>query len=143
MSKRLNGVMNEQPETIPVDRAVRRKWLIILGLYLLVLVWLEPLIDWVLGQLLFEPSHHGIENLNRQKLWVATLAFALLRSLPLLLFLWLGWQIVHTLHLPPKGLRLPMTVRVIKGPKARLVGMVMMAVAMLSLLRELLVVANV
>ena len=90
----------------------------------------------------FEPSHQAIEALNQQKNWIATLAFSLVRSLPLLLFLWLGWQITQSLRIPPKGVRLPISVRVIKGAKARLIGMVMMAVAMLSLLRELMVVAT-
>lgn len=60
----------------------------------------------------------------------------------MLLFLWLGWQIMGTMRLPPKGMRLPITVLLIEGPRARMIGMIMVAVALLLLFRELTMMVN-
>ena len=65
-----------------------------------------------------------------------------MRSLPILLFLWLGLQIMQAMRLPPKGMRLPITVLLIEGHKARMIGMVMAAVGLLLLFRELSLLVN-
>lgn len=127
----------QKPETIQGDKGLAKNWLIVIALYLLLLVWLEPLIDFILMQLPFTPTAEGVAALNHKKLYMSTIAFGVARTLPIMLFLWLGWQIMRAQRLPPKGLRMPMTVHVIKGRKAAMIGMMMVALALLLLLREL------
>jgi len=87
-------------------------------------------------------SHEAIVALNQKKAYVSSIAFGVMRSLPILLFVWLGLQIMGTMRLPPKGMRLPIAVLLIEGPKARMIGMAMMAVGLLLLLRELSMLAS-
>ncbi len=129
-------------EIIPADKNVQKAWLIMAALYVLFLVWLEPLIDFMLMQLPLDRSHEAIVALNQKKAYVAAIAFGVARSLPILMFLWLGFQIVQTQRLPPRGLRLPFTVHVTEGPKARTMGMVMVAVSFILLFRELTMLVN-
>jgi hypothetical protein len=132
----------DKPEIIPADKQVRRNWLILIGLYLLILLWLEPLIDFILMQMPLERSFEAIAALNQEKLYVTSIAFGIMRSLPILLFLWFGWQVIQAMRLPPKRMRMPITVQVIKGQKARMMGMMMIAVALLLLLREVNLLIN-
>ena len=127
----------QKPEIIPADPPSRFRWLMIIALYLLIIIWFEPLLDKTLYLLFFSPTPEGVMALAEQKQLFAGWGYALLRSLPLLWFLWLGWQITHSRMLPPRYLRLPFPVVLIKGPKAQLVGMGIVALSLLSLLREL------
>ncbi len=130
--------MNKRKEEIiPADKSVQKTWLIFVCLYVLFLLWLEPLIDFMLMQLPMNGSYEAIVALNQKKVYVSAIAFGVARSLPILMFLWIGFQILQTQRLPPRGLRLPFTVRVIDGPKARMMGMVMVAVSFILLFREL------
>lgn len=124
-------------EIIPADKSVQMTWMILIALYVLFLVWLEPLIDFMLMQMPLDRSHEALTALNQKKAYIASIAFGVARSLPILMFLWLGFQIVQTQRLPPRGLRLPITVRVMEGSKARMMGMVMVAVSFILLFREL------
>lgn len=126
----------QKPEIIPGDKQIAKSWLIVVAFYLLLLVWLEPLIDFILMQMPLTPTVEGIAALNKQKLYMSGVAFGVARSLPIMLFLWLGWQIVRAQRLPPKGMRLPVTVLLLEGRKAAMIGMVMVAVALMLLLRE-------
>jgi len=125
-----------KPEIILADKRLQKNCLILAALYVLFLLWLEPLIDFLLMQMPLDRSHEAIVALNQKKAYVSSIAFGVMRSLPILLFLWLGLQIMGTMRLPPKGMRLPITVLLIEGPKARMIGMVIMAVGLLLLLRE-------
>ncbi len=126
----------KKPDIIVGDQSLRYRWAMTISLYLLLLLLFEPLLDHFLKALLFEPTPEGIATLNEKKQLFASWGFMLLRSIPLLLFLWLGWQVARSRRLPSPGLRLPFTVCLIQGPKAQLIGMGMIAVALLSLLRE-------
>jgi len=126
-----------KPEIILADKQLQKNCLILAAVYVLFLLWLEPLIDFLLMQLPLDRSHEAIVALNQKKAYVSAIAFGVMRSLPILLFLWLGWQIMGTMRLPPKNMKLPITVLLIEGPKARMIGMAMVAVALLLLFREL------
>ncbi len=127
---------DKKPEIIEGDKVLAKSWLIAIAFYLLVVVWLEPLIDFILMQMPLSPTPEGLAALNQKKLYMSGIAFGVARALPIMLFLWLGWQIVRSQRLPPRGLRMPLTVYVIEGRKAAMIGMVMVAVALLLLLRE-------
>lgn len=129
--------MKRKNQVIPADKQVRKNWLILIALYLLILLWLEPVIDFFLMQLPLEPTHEAIQALNQKKAYVSTIAFGVMRSLPILTFVWFGLVIVQAQRLPPKGVRLPITVVLLEGPRARMIGMIMVAVGLLLLMREI------
>ena len=132
----------KKPEIILADKPLQKTCLILAALYVLFLLWLEPLIDFFLMQMPLEHTDEGIETLNQKKAYMSAVAFGVMRSLPILLFLWLGLQIMQAMRLPPKRMRLPLTVLLIEGPKARMIGMVMVAVGFLLLFRELSLLVN-
>ncbi len=132
-----------RPEMIAGDPSQRSRWWLVILCYLLLLLLFEPALDHFLKVMVFEPTPEGVAALNEKKLLLATWGFVLLRSIPVLLFIWLGWQVVRSRRLPSPGLRLPFSVLLISGQRAQLIGMVMVAVALLSLLRELGLLASV
>jgi hypothetical protein len=127
----------DKDEIIPADRGAQKSWLLFVLLYVLFLFWLEPLIDFMLSAMPPDKAHDAIDAFNQRKVYVATIAFGVARALPILFFLWLGSVIMQTQSLPPKGLKLPITVRLIKGPKARMAGMLMVSLSLLLVLREI------
>ena len=131
-----------KPEIILADKQLQKTCLILAALYVLFLLWLEPLIDFFLMQLPLDRSHEAIMALNQKKAYVSAIAFGVMRSLPILLFLWFGLQILKAMRLPPKGMRLPITVVLIEGPRARMIGMIIVAVGLLLLFRELSMMVN-
>jgi len=136
------AMKRQKPEIIHGNKDLARRWLIIIALYVLLMVWLEPLIDFILMQLPMSPTEEAIAAMNQKKQYMTGVAFGIARSLPIMLFLWLGWQIMRSQRLPPKGVPMPLTVHVIQGRKAAMIGMVMVAVALLLLLRELTMLAS-
>ncbi len=126
----------QKNEIIPGDPSLRYPWIMGIAIYLLLFIWFEPLLDQTLKMVVFEPTPQGLTNLNQQKVLLAGWGYTLLRSLPLLLFLWLGWQIAMAKRIPPPGVKLPFAVPLIKGQKAQMIGMGMIALSLLSLLRE-------
>lgn len=125
-----------KPEVIHGDKRVQKTWMIMVCVYLIFLMWLEPLIDFILTMTPLETSDDALEAFNQQKHYIATIAFSLARSVPILLFLWLGIQCLQQQRIPHKGMKLPFTIVVIKGPQARMGAMLMVAVSLLLLLRE-------
>ena len=65
------------------------------------------------------------------------------RSLPIMFFVWFGLLVVNAQRLPPKGMRMPVTIRVMEGPKAKVMGMMTVAMGLLLLFRELAIMMSV
>ncbi len=130
--------MNQsKPEFIPADKSLRKNCLILIALYILLLTWLEPIIDYILALAPWDGSQESIIALNERKVYIVTNAFGVARSLPIMVFFWLGFKINQAQRLPPQGMRLPLKVILIEGSKARMLGITLMVVAMLLLLREI------
>ena len=55
----------------------------------------------------------------------------------LIFFLFFGLMCLKQQRLPPRGIRLPFTVILMKGPQARMGAMLVIAVSLLLILREL------
>ncbi len=127
----------KKEEIVPADPALRKNLLIVASIYILFLVWLEPLIDFLLMQMPMAQSHEAILVLNQKKAYVATIAFGVARSLPIMFFVWFALMIVHAQRLPPKGMRMPVAIRVMEGPKAKVLGMMAVVMGLLLLFREL------
>ncbi|MDH5547404.1 MAG: hypothetical protein OEZ43_17610 [Gammaproteobacteria bacterium] len=123
-------------EFVHGDRRLLKNWLILIFIYVLFLVWLEPIIDFFLTLRAPDMELGAIEKYNMQKTYIATVAFGVARSFPILLFMWFGYQVMLTSQLPPKGMRLPFTVRLIKEKNARNMGMLIIVVALILLFRE-------
>jgi len=128
---------NNKDDFVPADPGLRKNLLIIAAIYVLFLIWLEPWIDFLLMQAPLERSYEAIVALNQKKAYVATIAFGVARSLPIMFFIWFALMVVHAQRLPPKGMRMPISVRVLEGPKAKVIGMMAVAMGLLLLFREL------
>ena len=134
--------MKDEEEYVVGDKRVGKNWLILIFLYLLLLLWLEPLIDFLLSLNPPDKELNAIKAFNQQKAYIATVVFGVARSLPILLFLWIAYRILLSERIPPKGVKLPFTVKVIKGQQAKMAGMSMIALSLLLLFRELYMMVN-
>lgn len=133
----------KKEEIVPANPALRKNLLIIASIYILFLVWLEPLIDFLLLQMPMAQSHEGIMALNQKKAYAATIAFGVMRSLPIMFFVWFALMVVHAQRLPPKGMRMPIAIRVLEGPKAKVMGMMAVVMGLLLLFRELAIMMSI
>lgn len=127
----------EKPELVPADKRIRQNLLIVVAAYLLFLVWLEPLLDFLLS---FDPlasDPFAMAGLNRKKMLYTSVAFAAARSVPIGLFFWLGYRIVASASLPPARMKFPVTVHKIKGKQARMFGLLLMSVCMFLIYWEM------
>lgn len=127
----------EKPEIIPGDKQTRQNLLIILALYILVLVWLEPLIDFLLSLDPMSADPLAMADLNTKKILIASVAYAAMRALPIGLFFWLGYRIVASARIPPARMKFPMAVQKIKGRQARLFGLLLMSVCLFLIYWEM------
>lgn len=134
--------MKDKDEFAEGDKRVGKTWLILIFLYLLLLLWLEPLIDFLLTLNPPDKELGAIKAFNQQKAYIATIVFGIARSLPILLFLWIAYRILLSERIPPKGMKLPFTVKLIKGQQAKMAGMSMIALSLLLLFRELFMLIN-
>jgi hypothetical protein len=128
---------NDKEEIVYGDKTVAKNLLLFILLYVLFLLWLEPLIDWLLSARGPDMDLAAIQQFNQRKVYVSTVAFGVARSFPILFFLWFGYVSMLSGRLPPKNMRMPFTVRVIKGKNAMAMGMLIIAVSLLLLFREL------
>lgn len=127
----------EPPEIVPGDKRTRQNLLIVVAIYILLLVWLEPLIDFLLSFDTLAADPLSIAGLDRKKILYASVTFAAARSVPIGLFFWLGYRIVASASLPPARMKFPITVQKIKGRQARVFGIVLMGVCMFLIYWEM------
>ncbi|MDH5376933.1 MAG: hypothetical protein OEX00_01260 [Gammaproteobacteria bacterium] len=127
----------EQQETIEADKTFRKTIVILVLFYLLLLMWLEPIIDFALSWSPPPPDPTALAEYNSKKEFLFKFVSAVARSLPLVFFAWVGYQVLQNERLPPKNWRMPIRVTVIKGGQARSLGLLTIALCMLMLLREL------
>lgn len=125
----------EPPEIIEGDQHLRKNLLLICGAYILLLIWLEPMIDYLLTTL--HPNPMEMANLNREKLLLSSVAYAIVRMVPVGLIFWFGYRVVLTLKLPPARMRFPFTVPCIKGKQAKMFGILLMSVCVVLFYLEM------
>ena len=135
--------MRKKDEFAPASPGSGKTWLLLALLYALFLLWLETLIDLLLGLNPPDKSFEAINAFNQSKTYISNIAFALARCLPILMFLWLGSRVLATTKLPPPELRLPFAVKRVSGPQARMAGIFIMVISLLLLLREITVFVSV
>ncbi|MDH5179454.1 MAG: hypothetical protein OEZ39_02140 [Gammaproteobacteria bacterium] len=127
----------ERPELIPGDKAVRQHLLIMLALYILLLIQLEPIIDWLLLLPFLNPDPLDLVSLNQRKLEAAAVTYALARVIPVSLFFWLGYRIVTSARLPPARMKFPFTVPLIKGKQAKMFGLLLITISLILIYLEM------
>ncbi|TDX98123.1 hypothetical protein [Thiohalophilus thiocyanatoxydans] len=127
-----------EPEFEYGDRSLRLNLALIVGIYFLIAIGLQPLIDFLLVPDPEAADPYRVMALAEEKQKLTGYVYSIWRMLPILFFLWYGWRIIASLRVPPAGTRSPFTVRIIKGKPARMFGMLLILVALLLLYRELL-----
>lgn len=125
-------------ERVPADKATRLTALIVIAAYLLLLLWLEPLIDLLLSldPTLADPL--AMTSLNEKKILYSSMAFATVRSLPLAMLLWLGYRVASSAGFPPAGMKFPIAVSKMTGRPARMFGIVLMGIGIFLIYWEML-----
>ncbi|MDZ7660784.1 hypothetical protein [Thiohalophilus sp.] len=131
-----------EPEFEYGDKPLRLNLALIIAVYFLIAIGLQPLIDFLLVPDPEAADPYRVMALAEEKKKLTGYVYSLWRMLPILFFLWYGWRIIASLRVPPARTRSPFTVRVIKGKSARMFGMLLILVALLLLYRELLVLTK-
>jgi len=126
--------MKEPIEIIQGDKSLRLNLYIIAASYLLIVILIEPAIDFLLLSLLEQKSPASIEQINQIKLIVSTLIYVLLGLIPAIFASWFGYRVVASSKLPPVLLsgqtRFPFTVVVIKGRPAKMFGLLTIIISL-------------
>lgn len=127
----------EKPEIVPGDKPLRQNLLIILAVYILFLLWLEPLIDLLLSLDPQAADPFALADLNQKKRLYAAVAYAAARSAPIGLLFWVGYRIVASASIPPARMKFPFTLVRIKGRQARWYGLLLMGICMFLIYWEM------
>ena len=139
--------MKEPIEIVQGDKSLRLNLYIIAASYLLIVVLIEPAIDFLLLLLFDQRSPASIEQINQIKLVVSTLMYAVLGLIPALFGSWYGYRIVASSKLPPVlssgKTHFPFTVVVIKGKPAKIFGVLLITISLVLILQLLLYLVKV
>lgn len=129
--------MKKPVEIVPGDKQLRLNLYILIAIYILVAISLEPIIDFflMLGQSSAEPQLLAV--LNKKKLLIAHISYGALRILPMLFFAWLGYRILASARIPPARMKFPFSVPLIQGKNARMFGILLLTVALLLISQDL------
>ncbi|MCK4865595.1 MAG: hypothetical protein KAT06_09200 [Gammaproteobacteria bacterium] len=126
--------MRKPVEIIQGDKSLRLNLYIIVASYLLIVILIEPAIDFLLLSLLEQKSPASIEQINQIKLIVSTLIYVLLGLIPAIFTSWFGYRVVASSKLPPVLLsgktHFPFTVVVIKGRSAKMFGLLTIIISL-------------
>ena len=118
--------MKQPVEIIEGDKSLRLNFYIIIATFLLLVISVEPVIDFILLSFFEQNTPALIEHINKIKLVVSTLIYTLIGLIPAFYASWFGYRVVASSKLPPVLLsgktRFPFTVLVIKGKHAKMFG---------------------
>ena len=139
--------MRKPVEIIQGDKSLRLNLYIIIASYLLIVILIEPTIDFLLLSLFEQKSPASIDQINQLKLVVSTIIYVLLGLIPALFGSWFGYRIVASAKLPPVLLSgksyFPFTVVVIKGKSAKMFGVLIIIVSLVLMFQLLLYLVKV
>lgn len=126
--------MKKPIEIIHGDKSLRLNLYIIVASYLLIVILIEPAIDFLLLSFFEQKSPASIEQINQIKLIVSTLIYVLLGLIPAVFASWFGYRVVASSKLPPVLLsgktHFPFTVVVIKGKPAKMFGVLIIIISL-------------
>ena len=126
--------MRKPPEIIQGEKSLRLNLYIIIASYLLLIILIEPAIDFFLLSF-FDAKNIGyIDQLNKLKLLVSTLIYTTIGVIPAIFIAWFGYRVIASSKLPPVLLsgktRFPFTVVVIKGRIAKMFGVLTIVISL-------------
>ena len=134
--------MKKLLEIVPADKDIRLNFYLIFAIYILLIISLEPLIDFVLLAGLDKNDPQAIAAMNQNKIVIANIAFTMIRVLPMLLIAWLGYRILASAKLPPARMKLPFSVPLIKGKNARMIGILLMTLSLFIISQNIVYLAK-
>ena len=134
--------MRNKLEVIHGDKSLRLNLYIVVASYLLIIILIEPVIDFFLLSLYEQKNPSSIEVINELKRVVSHLIYVALGLIPAVYASWYGYRIVASSKLPPillsGKIRFPFTVLVIKGRTAKMFGVLVIIVSLVLIFQLLL-----
>lgn len=131
--------MKNPVEVIQGDKSLRLNVYLITASYLLIVLLIEPAIDFFILSFFEQKNPSSIELINQLKLVVSTLIYVSLGFIPAFFASWFGYRIVASSKLPPVLLSgktcFPFTVVVIKGRPAKMFGVLIIIVSLVLILQ--------
>lgn len=134
--------MRKPVEIIEGDKSLRLNLYIIVASYLLIIILIEPVLDFFLFTFFEQGSILHLEKINKIKLVASTLLYSVAGFIPASYASWFGYRIVASAKLPPvlssNKTRFPFTVIVIKGRHAKMFGVLIIIVSLVLIFQLLL-----
>ena len=131
--------MRKPVEIIEGEKSLRLNLYIIVATFVLLIISVEPVIDFILLAIYEQHTALMLEHINKLKLRVTTLVYTLIGLVPAFYASWFGYRVVASAKLPPVLLsgktRFPFTVVVIKGRSAKMFGVLIIMVAMILMIQ--------
>ena len=125
--------MRKPVEIVEGDKSLRLNFYISVATFLLLIISVEPVIDFILLSIFDKNTPALIEYINKIKLVVSTLIYTVIGLIPAFYASWFGYRVVASSKLPPVLLsgktRFPFTVVVIKGKHAKMFGVLIIVVS--------------
>ena len=129
--------MKKPAEIVPGDKAVRLNFYLFLAVYILIIVSVESLIDFVLLLGVDSRSSESVILMNQNKIIITNIVITTMHILPLLMLAWLGFRTLTTAKLPPSKMKLPFSVPLVKGKNARLIGVILIITSLFMITQDL------
>lgn len=121
--------MKKPLEIVPGDKSVRLNFYLFLAIYILIIISAESLIDFVLQLGVDVRNPESIILMNQNKVVITNVVITAMYILPMMMIAWLGYRVLTSAKLPPARMKLPFAVPLVKGKKARLVGIILMSIS--------------
>lgn len=126
--------MRKPVEIIEGEKSLRLNLYIIVTSYLLLIILIEPAIDFFLYLVFEEKTAVLIEQVNKLKLVISTIIYTVIGLIPTFYASWFGYRVVASSKLPPVLLsgktRFPFTIVVIRGKHAKMFGILIITVSL-------------
>ena len=134
--------MRKPVEIIKGEKSLRLNLYLVIASYFLLIILVEPAIDFFLLSFFEEKNIGYIEQLNKVKLVVSTIIYTVIGIIPVFFAMWYGYRIVASSKIPPVLLsgktRFPFTVVVIKGRTAKMFGILIIVISLVLIFQLLL-----
>lgn len=129
--------MKKPPEMVPGDKSVRLNFYLLSALYILFVLAIEPLIDYLLLTGIDNRDIQAILAMNHNKMVMTSISLTTAHVIPLTLIAWFGYRILTSARIPPARMKLPFTVPLIEGKNARMIGILLMTLALFLISQDL------
>ena len=128
---------------VPGDKSLRLNLYIFIACYILLIIMVEPVIDFFLSQGIEFTTPESVRHMNEQKVIISNMVFSVLRMLPMFLVAWLGYRILASARVPPARMKSPFTVPLIQGKTAKMIGILLLTISFLQISQDLVTLAKI